>query len=120
MTRRFLFKVLCMLGLGAVAGPLGTGKTAVRLLTFYVAGVRYHEPPQEDVNPGDRVLIRLERQMGDKPGYAVYTEGLVKLGYVPRQLLDAFQPADEVTGLVTLAKKHAVPWKRYRVEVIAA
>ncbi len=117
MTRRFLLKVLCMIGLGTAAGHLGAKKAASKVLTFYVAGVRYHEPPAEDVKPGDRVLIRLERQASE-PSYAVYTEGLAKLGYVPRQLLDAFHPAGEVTGVLKLAKKHAVPWKRYKVDVI--
>lgn len=119
MTRRFLLKVLYMTGLGAVVGQLGAKKAAHEVLTFYVAGVRYHEPPSEDVNAGDRVIIKLDRQARE-PVYAVYTRGFAKLGYVPRQLSDAFHPASEVTGLLTLAKKHAVPWKRYKVDVFAS
>ena len=118
MKRRSLLKALCTIGLGTTASRLNAkGITPSKKIIFYIAGVRYQKPPSETVKHGDQVLIKPEIFRG-KPCYTVYTSGLIRLGYVPRKLIDTIQPASQITGLLTSARKHALPWKRYKVEVI--
>lgn len=115
MTRRILLKLAWILGFLPLAGGLGAAERPRSVLAFYVAGVRFQEGEPGPLQSGDKVLVR--RESGIEPCYGVYSDSMVRLGYVPRHMVEALIPANRLVGVLEDTRLHALPWKRYRVSV---
>jgi hypothetical protein len=82
---------------------------------FYVAGVRYHSPRRPPQN-GEDVLV-IEESFGGTACFAIETCRGERIGYVPRNWIDAIERSGRRAGRVLYANPYALPWRRYRIEL---
>ena len=116
ITRRVLLKFFSFIGFWPFARLLRAAEDGDLYVTFYIAGVRFHEKAPSVLAPGGKVVLRLERYE-QEPCYTIYTPDRVKLGYLPRHLVKQLFPANELYGIIEASNRHALPWKRHRVKV---
>lgn len=86
-------------------------------LHCYIAGVKYHKP--RAVRPGQ--LVRIVRQTFDnKTCFAVLDDAGNRIGYVPKPLVPALQGKRIFDSRISAVREFAVPWRRYRLSILAA
>ena len=116
MNRRTLLQFLAVLGVASFDRTYRRAAAAPRIAPFYVAGVRYQDPPVRKQRKGDRLLL-LREMYEDNPCYAVYTADWDMLGYVPAALVPDLLALRKCAATLSRVDRHALPWKRYLVQV---
>lgn len=116
MKRRIFLQFSAVLGIAAFDRTYLRMAAASRIAPFYIAGVRYQNPPVRKQIEGDRLLL-LRETYEDNICYAVYTADWDMLGYVPDALVPGLLEVPQCAATLSMADQHAVPWKRYLVQI---
>ena len=112
-TRRSFLKRLS-LAVGALFA--GRSVAASNAPSFYIAGVRYYQP-RHTLATGEWVSVVRETHQG-AGCFAIYSSRGERIGYAPQEWRDAVERSGMKTGRVLVANAYAVPWRRYRIELL--
>ncbi len=114
--RQFMKSLGLAIGMGAVGVPLrATEAGGIKPgFGFFVAGARFHDPPEEDTPHGSVVVLEKSLWQGQR-AIRITTKRGQPIGFVPQSLVSLVDQTDHGEWRVVSFNPHAVPWKRCRV-----
>lgn len=116
VSRRRFFKLSCLGCLGFFYTWRDIIKKRNKLISFYVAGVRFlNKVPS--LEEGIPVNIKKEK-FNKEICYGIYIHDGSFIGYVPRVLVPGIRFRSIDRSYLSSVKPHAFPWERFKVTVL--